>query len=382
MLPAETLKTFQMVRESFIVGKDDFSDLEIKAGSDGKFYYFFNSKERSLVKQFILDDKPKTQCVCQVALIKKGEKFTPRLYFSIRDKFDKKILNIDIPETERTRNIRASINLTECHDNFWKLIGFLQSLSEIDIPTESFSLVAKDESEIVAALRGRDADSIKQIIKQLSTTTDVSLSQEDINQLLKRREKLLEFQQGLELHSSEENWWQNFFDNNKWIFGYGLNYQILRQEQSQPAYGGTKIDGQGGQRGDYLTSTIGEVGFTVLVEIKTPDTPLIQGAQEIRNGAWSLSKYLADALSQIQANIFTWDKEGSEQRDNRDRFDGQDIYTVQPKGIIVIGSLLSIKEDRHKRETFQRFRKSLHGIEIITFDELYSRAKFIIEQND
>jgi hypothetical protein len=162
-------------------------------------------------------------------------------------------------------------------------------------------------------------------------------------------------------------------------FGYGLNYQILRQEQVQPHYGGTRVDGRGGQRGDYLTSTSGETNFTVLVEIKTPGTPLLQGKAEIRSGAWSLSKELTDALAQIEANIDTWDKQGSLQPDNREELENRGIYTVQPKGIIVIGNLSQLN-NRSKRETFQRFRRSIHGIDIITFDELYARAKYIVER--
>jgi hypothetical protein len=180
---------------------------------------------------------------------------------------------------------------------------------------------------------------------------------------------------------NNESGWQKFFEENKWIFGYGLNYQILKQEQTQPHYGGTRVDGKGGQRGDYLTSTTGDIDFTVLVEIKTPGTPLLRGASEIRNGAWSLSNELTDAVSQIEANMATWDKHGSEQPDNRDDFASRGVHTVQPKGIIVIGTLDQL-DNRNKRETFQRFRQSIHGIDILTFDELYARARFIVEHKD
>lgn len=376
----DALKFFELVTtDNFYIGKDNFDDLEINPTSDGSFYYFFHKKERRLIKQFILDDKPRIRHVCQVALIKKANKFTPRLAFSVRDKSENKIAQKDVAETERTRTIKANVNLSECHNNFWSLISFLQSLKDIDIPQGSFSLISQDESEIVSALRGRNADSIKDIIKQLSATEGLLLSQSDINQLLKRKEKVTEFNDSLNTRGTDEGWWQNFFEANKWIFGYGLNYQILKEEQSQPNYGGTRLDGTGGQRGDYLASTVGDVNFTVLVEIKTPKTPLLQGQSEIRNGAWSLSKNLTDALSQIEANIHTWEKQGSEQPDNRDKLEGDGTYTVQPKGILVIGSLNELANERSKRETFQRFRKAIHGIDIITFDELYKRASYIVE---
>lgn len=199
------------------------------------------------------------------------------------------------------------------------------------------------------------------------------------NKSIDRKGKLSEFRNNIDREPDDEKWWQDFFENNKWIFGYGLNYEILRQEQTQPHYGGVAVDGKGGQKGDYLTSTVGDINFTVLVEIKTPHTPLLQGSAEIRNGAWSFSKDLTDAISQIQANIDMWEKHGSRQPDNIDRLETDGVYTVKPKGIIVIGNLSQL-DIRSKRETFQRLRRSIHGIDILTFDELLNRAEFIVEE--
>lgn len=364
--------------DDFVIGKDNFSDLQINSTpAIEQFYYFFHQKDRRLIKQFVLNEGKQVDYICRVTLIKKGDKFTPRLSFSVRDK-TKKI--VEESESSPT-NIKANVSLDDCYDNFWKLISFLQSLREIEIPKDKFSLVSQDEGEIVSALRGRGAESVVNIFKQLFASPDISLTQKDINSLLKRREKLAEFKRTLTEHSLDESWWQDFFEGNKWIFGYGLNYEILRQQQSQPTYGGTMIDGMGGQRGDNLMSTTGDLNFTVLVEIKTPTTQLLQGTREIRSGAWSLSKDLTDALSQIQANIQTWEKEGSRQPDNMDKLEKLSVFTVKPKGIVVIGSLNQLTDNRSRRETFQRFRKSIHGIDIITFDELFERAKFIVEND-
>jgi len=64
-----------------------------------------------------------------------------------------------------------------------------------------------------------------------------------------------------------------------------------------------------------------------------------------------------------------------------DRLETQGIYTVEPKGIIVIGLLREL-DTRSKRTTFQNFRRAVHGIEIITFDELHARARFIVEKSE
>jgi len=363
--------------EDFVIGKDNFSDLEISSTPlVEQFYYFFHRGDRRLIKQFVLNEKKQVDYICKVALIKKVDKFTPRLSFSVRDKNKKIVEGMEVNPT----NIKANINLEECHDNFWKLISFLQSLREIELPKDKFSLVSQDEGEIVSALHGRGAQSVVNIIKRLLTTSNISLTQNDINSLLKRREKLVEFKSALSGHSTDEKWWQDFFEENKWIFGYGLNYEILKQQQSQPNYGGTRVDGGGGQRGDGLLSTVGDLNFTVLVEIKTPATKLLQGTQEIRSGAWSLSKDLTDSLSQIQANIQTWEGWGSKQPENIDALEKLSVFTVKPKGIIIIGSLSQLV-DRNQRETFQRFRRAIHGIDIITFDELFQRAKFIVDND-
>jgi hypothetical protein len=363
--------------DDFVIGKDNFSDLQINSTpSVEQFYYFFYRQDRRLIKQFILSERKQVDYICRVTLIKKEDKFTPRLSFSVRDKTKKIVKESEASPT----NIKANVSLDDCYDNFWKLISFLQSLRELELPKDKFSLVSQDEGEIVSALRGRGAESVVNIVKQLFASPDISLTQKDINSLLKRREKLAEFKRALSEHLANEGWWQDFFDGNKWIFGYGLNYEILRQQQPQPNYGGTRVDGRGGQRGDNLMSTTGDLNFTVLVEIKTPATQLLQGTREIRSGAWSLSKDLTDALSQIQVNIQTWEKQGSEQPDNRDKLEKLSVFTVKPKGIIVIGSLSQLT-DRSRRETFQRFRKSIHGIDIITFDELFERAKFIVEND-
>jgi hypothetical protein len=364
--------------EDFAVGKDNFNDLEIRPSEkNDQFYYFYLKKDKRLIKQFVLDEKTKVDYLCRVALIKNGEKFTPRLALSVRDKAKQIVQDQEIAPT----NIKANVALEDCHENFWKLIGFLQTLKTIDVPKEIFSLMSQDENEIVEALRGRGTDSVANIIKVLSAAPDINLTQKDINSLLKRRERLAEFKKALDEQATDEGWWQKFFENNKWIFGYGLNYEILRHEQGQPNYGGTRLDGTGGQRGDHLMSTMGDLNFTVLVEIKTPATPLLQGSAEIRNGAWSLSKNFTDALVQIQANIQTWELDGSDQTDNKDRLEKESVYTVKPKGIVVIGSLEELKKERHQWETFQRFRKSIHGIDIITFDELLNRASFIVDSN-
>jgi len=171
-----------------------------------------------------------------------------------------------------------------------------------------------------------------------------------------------------------ENDWQRFFENNTWIFGYGLRYQILRVLQPQPSYGGTTINGRGGQRGDFLTATEAETKYTCLVEIKRPSTSLLQHEQ-YRNGAWGVSSELAGAVSQVQVNCSQWEITDSRTEQNREIL--KDINTISPKGIVVIGNTSEL-DSFSKRNSFERFRCEIRNPEIVTYDELYERAKFIV----
>jgi hypothetical protein len=64
----------------------------------------------------------------------------------------------------------------------------------------------------------------------------------------------------------------------------------------------------------------------------------------------------------------------------------QDISLFDPKAIVVIGHTQQFKADdkkesRWKKRTFELYRRNLRNVEIITYDELYDRAKFIVENS-
>lgn len=367
-----------MRETEFLVGEDNFDDLRIDSKLGDNFHWFYHS-ERGLITRFVLGESVEVYHVCDVTLIKnEGEKFTPRIHFSVRHKDEpKNFAETKLENTEDALFVKASVNIGDCHKNFWDLISYLQSMTQLDIPDESFTLVTKDVARIVNALTKRDLPTIMNIMRMLSSTPGLNFSEKDINVFLKRKERLSAFSTALGAHHKEGPW-QSFFEQNKWIFGYGLNYVILKV-QEQPYVGGKQFDRKGGQNPDFLGITSGEVRFTVLVEIKTPDTPLLQGEEEIRNGAWSLSKDFTDALVQTQANIDRWNREGARTDENRDKLEKEGIFTVKPKGILLIGCLAEVKNDLHKLQTFERFRKSIHDVEIITFDELYERGRFIVD---
>lgn len=193
------------------------------------------------------------------------------------------------------------------------------------------------------------------------------------------------FKKALKRSDVGEDWWQNYFVENPWIFGYGLNYQFLHLLDEQADYGGTRYSGKGAQKGDFLLSSSADIRFTVLVEIKKPGTQLFQKDRygeykRHRNGAILLHDELTGGISQLQANCNRWETEGSKRQDDFEDLASQNIYTHQPKGILVIGHSNQL-EQSEARSTFELCRRNTFNPEILTFDELYDRAKFIVHQN-
>lgn len=84
-------------------------------------------------------------------------------------------------------------------------------------------------------------------------------------------------------------------------------------------------------------------------------------------------------MAQVQTNSRTWAVEGSTTKANQRRFDAEKTYTVEPKGILLVGHLGSLGEEPEWVEAFEQYRRNLHNPEILTYDELLARAKFIVE---
>lgn len=195
-----------------------------------------------------------------------------------------------------------------------------------------------------------------------------------------RVKHLDDFYKLLKMTDATENNWQKFFEKCTWIFGYALNYKFLQNIVSQPSYGGKSVLGQGENKGDILNATSGDSRFTVLIEIKKPTTELLK-KEQYRNDCYSPSDELSGGLSQLRINAKRWEIEGSKTEKNKDILEAQNIFTVRPKQILIIGNLSQISS-RSQRESFELFRRGQNDVEILTYDEVYARAQFIVTHED
>lgn len=189
------------------------------------------------------------------------------------------------------------------------------------------------------------------------------------------------------LQCKPEAVWQKFFELNPWIFGYGLSYQFLStldERRLEQIVRGRDLKAAG-KRVDALMKTRGIVSSLCFVEIKHHDTPLL-GAAQYRPDAWPPSKDLAAGVSQVQATVHSAiETLGHKLMPTGATGDptGEVLFNVEPRSCLVIGSLEQFQTEHGvngaKFRSFELYRRHTWRPEIVTFDELLERARFIVD---
>jgi hypothetical protein len=260
------------------------------------------------------------------------------------------------------------------------------------VTLRSADLVIGKKDEIVRIVGHQHRAVIEQLIAQrhgsdfwsalTSLEPDLATRLVDSSIQSKRRAALSIFESELERKLWTEPEWEDFFVKNQWILGYGLRYQFLGLVENQANYGGVQLTGKGTQRGEFLMATRADKRFTVLVEIKRPDTPIFHDRSEshpFRRGVPGFSAEFVNAISQVQTNSRTWETEGSRREDDREALSREGIHTISPRSILILGHTSQLSHSE-KTKAFQLFRSHLNGTDILTFDELLQRARFIVEE--
>lgn len=187
-------------------------------------------------------------------------------------------------------------------------------------------------------------------------------------------------------NTKDETAWQLFFERNQWIFGYGLDYRFQQILQREFAASETTAAGKEEVRADYL---LGDNQFTTFVELKKPNTPLF-AKDKNRSNSWCLSNDLTYAVSQILEQKASGEIKIETTKglvDDQYRLITQNAY--DSKVLLIIGCWDQVNKSSDpegikaiKRKTFELRRRDSRNIDIITYDELFERAKYIVESND
>lgn len=398
----------RVTETEFDVGQADLSDLEIRSSGKDSFYYFFDVNTNRLITDFVLEDLKQVATLCQVTLIKKDGRYTPRLRFWKKDKtkLGRVILEYNVPDGGVNKIIKASVDTDKAHVNLWKLINFLQSLAEVDLPGNTFRVVNTSSVDLAKTLEGRDK---KTILEAVRIAIGGGLTEEDVLLMSNRKAKLEIFEKLLNdewyfqrqreclgvsgKNVGPEAVWQQFFEANTWIFGYGLKLVAcspLDDQKLERITTGANIFAGAGKRSDAVMRSKGYIGSLLFCEIKTHDTPLLAPRAYREPDVYRVSDELSGGISQVQKTVDKALRQIS--GDLLKAFNlpdgtptGIQVSTVRPRQALVVGNLNQFSVNgginAEKTASFELYRNSMQDVEVLTFDELYERACFIVRDS-
>ncbi|MRI41204.1 DUF4263 domain-containing protein [Stenotrophomonas sp. MH181796] len=287
----------------------------------------------------------------------------------------------EIAEFVEFAQLASSVQL----DNTGKLRLDRASLAHVDVDMDSAA----------RAWIARHPDALRELVASEATSRDVVA-------VAYRRKQLAKFAQLLSddayfdqvtaesFNGRKEATWQCFFERNRWVFGYGLFHLSadgFTDEKLEQVVAGSTV-ATPGKRIDGLLRTRGRISAACLVEIKHHRTPLLAKGS-YRAGAWQPSQELTGAVSQILMSVDGMERQFQRllvMRDKDGNPTGEEAVVARPRSVIVCGALsefvkdLGINEDQFR--SFELYRRHLFSPDIVTFDELYERAKLIVESSD
>lgn len=166
--------------------------------------------------------------------------------------------------------------------------------------------------------------------------------------------------------------WQTFFEQNKFVLSLAFARPVELTHTQFHAKGST-LTGAGAQIGDFLFKEYGQA--LAIVEIKTPETTLLQGSAYRGQDVFGPNSELSGAVTQV---LF-------QQSELRQRW----VTHVHDNPALRVSSADVIKcvvvagrmpTDPSKLRSFEVFRNACKDVDIVTFDELLAKLEFLEKQ--
>lgn len=247
--------------------------------------------------------------------------------------------------------------------------------------------ILDDNGEALGQVYSQQPDKVRELIEK-------DPSGEDVAAIASRRKAVTVFEEMMQNDSLTEGDWQSFFESNPWILGAGLGVPLFtawNSDKLETVVRGNSFTGEG-KRVDALYRTSGIVKSFVFAEIKKPTTKLLT-ENEYRPGCWAASKDLSGGIFQVHATIQAAEDEVSGHVVTAQDEEGCDIpssevFLFRPRAYLVIGSTKEFinknsgGKNKKKIRSFELFRSNIVTPEIITYDELFAKARWLAYGSD
>ena len=214
-----------------------------------------------------------------------------------------------------------------------------------------------------------NSDDSKEIIEKLKKLEISTIARVNSILGLSQLKKVLEIWNGNQTNPDEE-FWQQLFTANAWTISQVFSFPMVILEDK--AYlGGKEISNRGGNIVDFIFKNK-LTKNTILVEIKTPMTPII--ASEYR-GTYCLHSEFTGPVNQL----LNYKDELQKTFYTLTRGEEANYSVFNPRCLLVVGSISNEDIKGQKLKAFDLFRNDQRNVDIITYDELFEKVDGLIK---
>ncbi|WP_420399612.1 Shedu immune nuclease family protein [Flagellimonas sp.] len=247
-------------------------------------------------------------------------------------------------------DITTKLDRQKVYLNAGQLDAFLKKF-------DSFEKVSKADIESLSTVMETAPPS------KISVTSNFIKTRDKINKVF-IEDIIKNFERLMSAKNDNEKQWQTFFGKNSWILNHLFPFEVILRKQE--AYvGGKTLENEDGRVVDFLFENGFQDNFALL-EIKTHKKELLKKSPYRKPDVFSYSDDLSGGISQCldQKEVFL------KEFGNKERI-------LDPKAILVIGLKKNLTE--HQSKCFELLRTNQKNVDIITFDELLSKLRGLLE---
>lgn len=286
---------------------------------------------------------------------------------------------------ERTINRTAAVRQKINHTSAYNVIAELTNTPKRKVfPGRTLAI-----KQITAAI-DETTPLTEDQLSELASTVDVeakSMAQKNPKEYkaliesmeLVSLEVLIEkFEENLQKPNLNEKSWQKFFKNNDFILKQIFSMPVITYADEATLSPPTMSGG-----GTLITDFVFKNPLTdsmLILEMKLPSTQLMaasdyRGKDKHASDIYPTSRDLSGSVAQIYAQIASAKEHFRSIAYNSPN--STSIETSTLSGALMIGSLKNLTD--RQRISFNHYRNSLHGVQIVTYDEVLSGIKSLHE---
>jgi hypothetical protein len=174
-----------------------------------------------------------------------------------------------------------------------------------------------------------------------------------------------------QLDNSDEEYWQQHFSENSFLLSQIFAFPIIILK-GKAYVGGKSFDNKGANLLDFLCQN-SLTKNTVLIEIKTPTTKLL--GSKYRDNIYNVSSDVSGAIIQVSNYKYSLSQDFYSLRSEKLK----DIEAFNPQSLVIVGNIERELLENDQKKSFELFRNELKNVQVISYDELFSKVKILID---